>query len=82
MKYCNADPELWEPHHAGHQCWTVLVPMTEGRGAGTLSFIDWIFYNEAIQVRKLRENISDLKVQVSSITKGIPISQWDILAGR
>ena len=46
MKYCNADPELWEPHHAGHQCWTVLVPMTEGRGAGTLSYIDWIFYNE------------------------------------
>ena len=33
-------------------------------------------------MRKLREKISDLKVQVTSITKGIPISQWDVLAGR
>ena len=33
-------------------------------------------------MRKLREKISDLKVQVTSITKGIPISQWDMLAGR
>ena len=34
------------------------------------------------EVRKLREKISDLKVQITSITKGIPISQWDVLAGR
>ena len=34
------------------------------------------------EVRKLREKISDFKVQITSITKGIPISQWDVLAGR
>ena len=31
-----------------------------------------------LQVRKLREKISDLKVEVTSITKGIPISQWNL----
>ena len=34
------------------------------------------------EVRKLREKSSDFKVQITSITKGIPISQWDVLAGR
>ena len=31
------------------------------------------------EVRKLREKISDLKVQITSITKGVPISQFDVL---
>ena len=77
-------------------CGNITKPDSGGGGGGgggpndtspvywnTGSNIGWIFYNEqSLQVRKLRENISDLKVQVSSITKGIPISQWDILAGR
>ena len=39
-------------------------------------------FNNLSKVRKLREKISDLKVQVTSITKGIPISHWDVLASR
>ena len=31
------------------------------------------------EVWKLREKISDLKVQITSITKGVPISQFDVL---
>ena len=34
------------------------------------------------EVRKLREKISDLKVQITSITKGVPISQFDVLGSR
>ena len=31
------------------------------------------------EVRQLREEISDLKVQITSITKGVPISQFRVL---
>ena len=34
------------------------------------------------EVWKLREKISDLKVQITSITKGVPISQFDVLGSR
>ena len=34
------------------------------------------------EVWKLREKISDLKVQITSITKGVPISQFDVLGCR
>ena len=34
------------------------------------------------EVRKLREKISDLKVQITSITKGVPISQIEVLGRR
>ena len=81
MKYCAGDHELWEHHQAGQWRWW----RSQWHQTGALEHsvtLAWYFITSNLQVRKLRENISDLKVQVSSITKGIPISQWDILAGR
>ena len=70
---------LTTPATSAGQCWS------QWQRAGALAHsptLTGYFITSNLQVRKLRENISDLKVQVSSITKGIPISQWDILAGR